>query len=111
MNKAVVDKSYDFSIRIIELNRYLSDEGKSFALSDRLLSSGANIGIYARSVRDGSAEDREKLKEALRCAEECEYLFDVRVTTGCMTEPQSKIIRADCAALKEMFAEQLDALG
>jgi four helix bundle protein len=108
MNKTLVEKSFDFAIRIIELERYLSDEGKSFALSNKLLTSGTNIGLYARCSNGKGKEGREMLKTALFCAEECEYIFDIMITTGIITENQCKFIKTDCAVLKNLLTEHLN---
>jgi len=51
-------KSFDFALRIINLNKFLSSEKKEFVLSKQILRSGTSIGAliseseYAESKKD-----------------------------------------------------------
>ena len=40
----VLDKSFDFAVRIVRLYQYLCDEKKEYILSKQLLRSGTSIG-------------------------------------------------------------------
>ena len=44
MANAVVEKSEDFAVRIINLYKYLTTEKREFVLSKQLLRSGTSIG-------------------------------------------------------------------
>jgi len=82
------EKSFDFSIRIVKLNRYLQNEYKEFVLSKQLLRSGTAIGAliaeaqYAQSKADFVHKLQISLKEAnetrywLRLLYACNYLTD-----------------------------------
>jgi len=71
MSKAIiVDKSYEFSLRIIELYKYLSFERKEYVLSKQILRCGTSIGANveegqaAISKRDFASKNSIALKEA-----------------------------------------------
>ena len=71
MSKAIiVDKSYKFSLRIIELYKYLSFERKEYVLSKQILRCGTSIGANveegqaAISKRDFAYKNSIALKEA-----------------------------------------------
>ena len=40
----ILDKSFDFAIRVVKLYKYLCDEKKEYVLSKQLLRSGTSIG-------------------------------------------------------------------
>lgn len=71
MSKSIiVDKSYKFSLEIIELYKYLSFERKEYVLSKQILKSGTSIGANveegqaAISKRDFINKNSIALKEA-----------------------------------------------
>ena len=66
----IVDKSFKFAIRIINLYKYLCEEKKEFVLSKQLLRSGTSIGanikeaIQGQSKKDFLSKMNISLKEA-----------------------------------------------
>ena len=80
------DKSMAFSIRIVHLYRYLTDEHKEYVLSKQILRSGTSIGaniaeaIYGSSRKDFVAKLQIALKECaetlywLELLHNCDYL-------------------------------------
>ncbi|QTA90121.1 four helix bundle protein [Desulfonema magnum] len=71
----VLDKSFDFSIRIINLYKYLCKEKKEFVLSKQVLRSGTAIGALVREAQhaESNADFIHKLSIALKEANETEY--------------------------------------
>jgi four helix bundle protein len=43
-SKVVLEKSFDFAVRIVNLYKYLSNEKKEYVLSKQLLRCGTSIG-------------------------------------------------------------------
>jgi len=82
----LAEKSYQFAMRIVKLNRYLQEEKKEYVLSKQLLGSGTAIGAliaeaqYAQSKADFISKLQISLKEAneskywLRLMKDCYYL-------------------------------------
>ena len=52
-NSPILSKSMDFSIRIVNLYKYLTDERREFVMSRRLLNSGTNVGAKAHEANNG----------------------------------------------------------
>ena len=97
-------KSFDFGIRIVQLARWLNDEGKEFPLAGRLLESGTGVGISLRAAK--ALRDRGYYVHAVEQAEEVQYLLELMVNTGFITEIQSEPLLFDCKAIIEK-AEKL----
>ena len=82
----VVEKSYSFSLKIIELYKYLAFEKKEYVLSKQILRCGTSIGANveegqaAISKRDFASKNSIALKEAreshywLRLLRDSDYL-------------------------------------
>jgi four helix bundle protein len=50
-NNVVRDKSFQFALRIVKLNRYLKEEKKEYVLSKQILRSGTAIGALVREAQ------------------------------------------------------------
>ncbi len=105
--KQLLGKSYDFSIRAIELIRYLNEENKPFPLCERFLICATGIGISLRyELMTGKRIFRYK-SEALAAVIEAEYLLELMVKTGYLQEMQSLPILNDCRSLKDAIVKHL----
>lgn len=96
--------STDFSVRIIELANYLNAEQRNFPLMGRMLESGTGIGACLR-ISDNCAENLlEYCRRASTMAVETQYLLELLVKTGYISELQSKPILSDCTSIKKGIA-------
>jgi len=103
----LLENSFDFSIRLSELVRYLQDEGKEFPLWQRLLICGNGIGTNLRMAEMSVVKERAvKLEQALACAVECEHLLKLMAKTGYLSERQSEPLRKDCSRLVELISRR-----
>lgn len=98
----LLDNSFDFSIRAMELISYLNEEKKPFLMSERFLRCATGIGV---SLRLGKSTDTRAFGEALAYAVETEYLLETMVITGYLQKKQSQPIIDDCRALKDAIVE------
>ncbi len=75
MANVIEDKSFDFAIRIVKLNRYLNEQKKEFILSKQLLRSGTSIGanIAEAQQAQSDADFLSKMNIALKEATETKY--------------------------------------
>jgi len=104
MTEKILQNSFDFSIRLIELVKYLKDEGREFPLSERLLICGNGIGVNLCIAKMSALKERTaKSEQALAFAVECEHLLKLMAKTGYMTEQQSVPLREDCSHLINMI--------
>jgi four helix bundle protein len=99
----VLERSFDFSIRAIELIKYLDREKKPFPLYKRFLSCATGIGISLRLVQTIGKKSVEDGRQAFSYVVEAEYLLEIMVKTGYLHEKQSKPIIDDCRALKALI--------
>jgi four helix bundle protein len=105
--KDLIDKSFDFSVRIIEIANYLAEENKQFPLIDCLLECGTGIGICLRISDEITKNLQESYGQAYRLSLETEYMLELLVKTGFVNEVQIKPILSDCRFLKVEIEKQL----
>ena len=86
----IKDRAYDLSVRIAEAVRYLQEDGGEFPLGGKLLDCGVRAGI---SAREGD------VKAAADYVRQADYILEMAVKSGYLTERQSRPVRADCAGL------------
>lgn len=71
----VLEKSFDFAVRIVKLNKYLISNKKEYVLSKQILRSGTAIGALVREAQqaESTADFIHKLAIALKEADETDY--------------------------------------
>lgn len=104
----ILAKGFDFSIRVIELAKYLEEENKPFPLSQRLLACGTGIGISLRLAESSGGKSAENISQALSYAVETGYLLEIMVKTGYLTEKQCQPMTSDCERLRALITELLN---
>lgn len=98
-------QAQDYAIRVAELVKFLREDDKGFPLADELLTCGVEAGLY---LREPGAEDFEKATESLLKAD---YLLEMAVSAGYLTERQSVHIRDEGHALLGALNEQTKEYG
>ncbi len=75
----VMNKSYAFALRIINLYKYLQTEQKEYVLSKQLLRSGTAIGALIREAEhaESRADFIHKMNIALKEANETNYWLEL----------------------------------
>ena len=102
----IVDKSFNFAVRIVKLNKYLRDEHSEHVLSQQVLRSGTSIGanvreaIYAQTKADFNA----KMYIALKEAGESSYWLELLERTGYLKPSHAKSIFEDCGELIKILS-------
>ena len=71
----ILDKSFDFAIRIVNLSKYLVSYRKEYILSKQIMRSGTSIGALVREAQhaESNADFIHKLSIALKEANETDY--------------------------------------
>ncbi|MDY0320139.1 MAG: four helix bundle protein [Arcobacteraceae bacterium] len=92
----ILNKSFDFAIRIVKLYKYLSNDKKEFILSKQLLRSGTSIGANINEAQAGQskADFISKMSIASKEARETKYWIDL-------------LIKTDYLNIKESYVESL----
>ncbi|MDR1964632.1 MAG: four helix bundle protein [Planctomycetaceae bacterium] len=110
MSKSILrDKSYAFSIRIINMSKYLSDEKNEHVLRKQILRSGTAIGALVREAgqAESNADFVHKLSVALKEAHETDYWLSLLKDTKYITEEMFRSIIADCEELIKLLTSSI----
>ena len=101
----IVDKSFKFAIRIINLYKYLCEEKKEFVLSKQLLRSGTSIGANVKEAIQGQSKKDflSKMNISLKEASEAEYLIELLIATNYLNERDGNSILEDCVEIKKIL--------
>lgn len=97
----VVNKSFDFAVRIVKLYKHLIHETKDYDIAKQLLRSGTSIGanIAESQKAQSKADFLAKLYIALKEANETEYWIRLLYKTDYISETQYKSMNHDVAEL------------
>lgn len=104
--KTVKYKSKKFSVRIVNLYKYLCDKKNEYVLSKQILRSGTSIGAnIAESECAISKKDfLSKIYIALKDSVETLYWLDLLYETEYITDSQYESLYADCEEIKKMLS-------
>ena len=96
-----VEKSFEFSVRVVNLYKYLTQEHKEYVLSKQLLRSGTSIGANIAEAQRGQskADFTAKMNIALKEANETDYWLRLLYRTDYISKQQYKSIHADMLEL------------
>ena len=97
----VAQKSYMFSVRCVNLYKYLSEEKHDSVIGKQLLRSGTSIGANVKEALRGysKADFASKISIALKEASETEYWIEILRDTGYITTSQADSMLNDCVEL------------
>jgi len=96
-NNVLIDKSFDFAVRIINLYKYLNETKKEYVLSKQLLRCGTSIGAnISESQQAQSRKDFiSKLSIALKEANETVYWLKLLYKTQYLKQKEYDSIEKD----------------
>ena len=101
----IYTKCVDFSIRIVNLNRYLTEEKKEHVISKQILRSGTSIGANLAEAQYGISKKDFLSKTYISLKETAETMFwlDVLYRSDYLCEKEYDSIMSDCEELKKLF--------
>ncbi len=96
-DNAVVEKSFEFAVRIVNLNKYLKNRKKEHVLSKQLLRSGTSIGANISEAQraQSKADFAAKMNIALKEAFETEYWIRLLHRTEYINEKEYQSIHSE----------------
>ena len=102
----ILEKSMDFSVRIVRLYKYLRYEKDERILSKQLLRSGTSIGANAVEGNDAISKHDflNKMYIALKECSETLYWIELLYRTDYLTVAQYQSVMADCRELKKILS-------
>lgn len=98
-------KSFLFSVRIVNLYKFLTIEKKEFVISKQLLRSGTSVGANVRESEhaESKADFIHKLSIALKEANETEYWLDLLKETDYLSETEYVSIQENIKELLKLL--------
>lgn len=84
----IVDKSFDFALKIIDVYKALVHEKKEYVLSKQLLRSGTSIGANVNEAIEAQskADFIHKMSISLKEARETQYWLKLLITAGLLND-------------------------
>ena len=104
-DNVIIDKTLEFSIRIVNLYKYLCKEQSEYVLSKQLLRSGTSIGANVREAEhaQSKADFLNKNNIALKEANETCYWLELLHRTEYITTTMYNSIFADCEEILKIL--------
>lgn len=89
----ILSKSFEFSVSIVKLYKYLCDEKKEYILSKQLLRCGTSIGANINEAQAGQSKNDfiSKMSIASKEAREAKYWVDLLIATGYLNIDDSHV--------------------
>ena len=105
MRSNIEPKSFQFSVRIVKLCKYLQEEKKEYTLSKQLLRAGTSIGANVAESQQGQsrADFIAKLSIALKEAVETNYWLRLLNATDYLSEAEFSSIMEDCREIEKLL--------
>ena len=109
-NNVLLDKTLEFSVRIVRSYQYLTREKHEKIMAKQLLRSGTSIGANAHEAVYGTSKQDfiAKLHIALKEASETEYWLILLTRTEYLTTIQSESLMSDCLEIKKILIAKLN---
>lgn len=104
--------SIRFAIRVVDYYKWLVNEKHEYVMSRQILRSGTSIGANIHEAEYGAskADFRNKLKIALKEANETEYWLIVLESTGYF-DPTFNDLKTTLKSIIKMLISALNSLG
>lgn len=102
----VLDKSFEFSVRVVRVYQHLCSEHKEYVLSKQLLRSGTSIGanINEAQYAISKKEFLSKMYIAFKECAETMYWLELLFRTDYLTDAQHSSIIKDCRELHSLLS-------
>ena len=101
----IVDKSFEFAVRIVNLCKYLRSEHHEYVLSKQIMRSGTSIGANVSEAQRGQskADFTAKMNIALKEANETQYWLKLLYRTEYISHTQYTSINRDISELLKIL--------
>ena len=104
-NNVVEEKSFEFSVRIVNLYKYLTVQKQEFVMSKQLLRSGTSIGanICEAQQAQSQMDFLSKMSISLKESYESDYWLRLLHKTEYLNEDEYQSIVSDCRSLTKLL--------
>ena len=106
-NNVILNKSYDFALRIVKLYKYLIEQKKEYVLSKQILRSGTSIGANIEETvgAQGNKDFLAKLTIAYKEARETNYWIRLLRDSEYISKYQAGSLLKDCEEICKIIGK------
>ena len=100
-----LEKSFDFAVRIVKLNKYLIEQKREFVLSKQLLRSGTSIGANIAEAQQAQtkADFLTKINISLKETAETKYWLRLLIATDYLDENETRSLLDECVEIEKIL--------
>ncbi len=104
------EKSYSFALRIVKLNRFLTNKKREYVLSKQLLRSGTAIGALVSEAKyaQSRADFIHKMQIALKEANESRYWIDLLTDSDYITPAMKESIYPNIESIIKLLTSTIN---
>jgi four helix bundle protein len=108
-NNVIVDKSFDFAVRIVNLYKYIVAEKHEFILSKQLVRSATSVGANVEEAIGGisKADFNAKIGISYRQARETRYWLKLLYATDYLNEREFNSLMVDVEEILKILGSIL----
>lgn len=105
MNSIIQEKTFNFAVRIVNLNKYLAKMDCEHSLRTQLLKSGTSIGANVQEAINGQSKKDfiAKLHISLKECKECQYWLKLLNKTGFLEDKHFQDINKDAVEIDKIL--------
>ena len=103
----ILNKSFAFSVRIVNLYKYLCSEKKEYVLSKQLLRSGTSIGANVNEAQAAQSKNDfiSKMSIASKEARETKYWIELLISTDYLKDKDEGIFKNGNVSINNAIRE------
>ena len=104
-DNVIMRKSFAFSVRIVNLHKYLAEQKKEYVISKQVYKSGTSIGANVAEAQraQSTADFVSKMKIALKEANETQYWLQLLHETQYITAKEFDSIHQDVVEILKIL--------
>jgi four helix bundle protein len=101
----VLEKSYQFALRIVRLYKHLSETKKEYVLSKRMLDTGTSIGAHVKAAQEAESKPDffHEMNAALKMATKTEYWLELLHGGEFLDQREFDSIHTDCEEILKLL--------
>ena len=109
MKSIIIDKSFLFSIRVVNLYKFLSETKKEFVLSKQTLRSGTTVGVLVREAQNAESklDFIHKLAIAQKECDETIYWLELLHATNYISQSEFEDLSHNATELLKMIRSSI----
>ena len=101
----IVKKTFAFSVRVMNLHKYLTEQRKEYIVSKQICKSGTSIGANVSEAQraQSTADFVSKMKVALKEANETQYWLQLLHETKHITDKEFESMHSDLVEILKLL--------